>query len=378
MSKIVIACDSFKGSLTSVEASAAIREGILAACPQAQVVEIPVADGGEGTMEVLSRLIGAKPCSCAAHDALGREITAEYAMGEFDGAPTAIIDMATASGLTLLKKEERNPAVASTFGTGEMILDAWQRGCRNFIVGIGGSATNDAGKGMLEALGVRFLDRKGEPLASGGESLNDFAALDMSDARKDVLSASFTIICDVTNPLYGPNGAAYVFAPQKGADAAMVERLDKGLRRFALVVEVLTGKSISSLPGAGAAGGLGAAFAAFFRATLKRGIDTVLDIARFDEAVEGASLVITGEGKSDSQTLFGKVPMGVLRRAAGVPTVIISGSVEDVAELQKAGFAGVYASKPAAMPLEQAMLPEVAKNNLRSTASQVISSIKLC
>ena len=237
MKKIVIAPDSFKGSLTSLQVAQAIEEGIHMTLPSVHVIKIPVADGGEGTMHTLVDALHGIYTTCKVYNPLMREITAKYGILKNSDSYTAIIDMASASGLTLLTEKERNPLITSTYGTGQLIADAYARGCRHFIIGIGGSATNDAGKGMLEALGCRFLDANGHPLAQGGESLNLLSHIDTSGVKTSLLHSDFTIICDVNNPLYGESGAAHIFASQKGASFAAIEILDKGLRRFAFCVK---------------------------------------------------------------------------------------------------------------------------------------------
>lgn len=371
--KIVIASDSFKGSLTSAEVAAAAAAGIKEVLPSAEVVELAVADGGEGTADILIRAIGGERVSCVVADPLGRPVKAAYGIADTTEGKTALIDMASASGLTLLADRERDPLVTTTAGTGQMIVDAYDRGCRNFLIGIGGSATCDGGSGMLTALGFRFLDDEGRELPPGGGSLLSLASIDCSVAMIDVTRCRFTVMCDVTNPLYGPDGAACVFAPQKGASPEAVALLDKALRGYAGVVRLATGLDVSHKLGAGAAGGLGEAFLAFFNCELKSGIEAVLDFVGFDRAVRGASFVITGEGRIDGQTLFGKLPLGVCRRAAsvGVPTVAIAGMISDPASLLKGGFAGVFPMLRRVVPLETAMSREEATANVAGAAASI-------
>ena len=306
-----------------------------------------------------------------------REITAEYGIIKNSDSYTAIIDMASASGLTLLTEKERNPLITSTYGTGQLIADAYARGCRHFIIGIGGSATNDAGKGMLEALGCRFLDANGHPLTQGGESLNLLSHIDISGVKASLLRSDFTIICDVNNPLYGESGAAHIFASQKGASFAAIEILDKGLRRFAFCVKKQFGIDIAHTPGAGAAGGMGAAFTAFFNATLKSGIKAILKILDFEKIITGADLIITGEGKIDKQTLMGKLSQGILFAAQkkSIPVIALGGTIEDWKLLTDAGFLGVFCIQSSAIPLSQAMQPEITIENLKQTTSQIIRLI---
>lgn len=283
------------------------------------------------------------------------------------------MEMAAASGLTLLSESERDPLQTSTYGTGEMILDALRRGCRRFFIGIGGSATNDAGMGMLRALGYRFADASGNPLEGRGSDLSRVVRIDVSGADPRLRESSFTVACDVGNPLFGPNGAAYVFAPQKGADEETVMQLDIGLRDFASVIMRDMRVDVSSIPGAGAAGGLGAAFCAFLGADLRKGIEMVLEAVGFDRAIADASLIFTGEGSVDAQSLMGKVVSGVSSHAreAGVPVVVLGGKVADRVALAKAGLTALpVVSGP--MPLPQAMRPEVAEANVRDTAGAVM------
>ena len=377
MKKIVIAPDSFKGSLTSLQVAQAIEEGIHMTLPSAHVIKIPVADGGEGTMHTLVDALHGIYTTCKVYNPLMREITAEYGIIKNSDSYTAIIDMASASGLTLLTEKERNPLITSTYGTGQLIADAYARGCRHFIIGIGGSATNDAGKGMLEALGCRFLDANGHPLTQGGESLNLLSHIDISGVKTSLLRSGFTIICDVNNPLYGESGAAHIFASQKGASFAAIEILDKGLRRFAFCIKKQFGIDIAHTPGAGAAGGMGAAFTTFFNATLKSGIKTILKILDFEKRITGADLIITGEGKIDKQTLMGKLSQGVLFavQKKSIPVIALGGTIEDRKLLTDAGFLGVFCIQSSAIPLSQAMQPEITAENLKQTTSQIIRLI---
>ena len=366
--KIVVASDSFKGSLTSLEVAQSVAKAVKEAYPSCEVVEVNVADGGEGTMDALQQTLGGRKVILEVSDPLGRPVDASYVILE-DGS-TAVLEMSAASGLPLLAPEERNPSKTSTLGTGELIRDALDKGCRKFLVGIGGSATNDAGMGMLHALGYRFMDASGTELAPVGGTMINVASIDMSGRHPALSEAQFIVACDVKAPLYGPDGAAYVFAPQKGADNEMVEALDMGLRHFAEVSAFATGCDSSSLEGSGAAGGLGYAFRQFLGASLERGVEMVLDAIHFDELLNGADLVITGEGRVDSQTLTGKTPYGVARRALrqGIPVVAIGGSVAlDKSQAQLAGFKDVLQVTPVGMSLQEAMKPEVAAENIYQT-----------
>ena len=373
-SKIVVASDSFKGSLSSLEVADAAAKAINECIPGCRVEKVEVADGGEGTMDALHRTLGGVKVAVEVCDPLGRAITASY-VKLADGV-TAVLEMAVASGLPLLAPQERNPMKTSTYGTGLLIADALRKGCRKFLIGIGGSATNDAGMGMLEALGVRFLDVEGNLLHGSGESLEKVEDIDLSGVCAGLAESEFIIACDVDAPLYGPKGAACVFAPQKGADAEMVAKLNDGLEHFSSVVKRVTGKEVSDIPGAGAAGGLGGGFVAFLPARLERGIEMVLDAISFDERIRGASLIITGEGRVDFQTLTGKTPYGILKRARrqGIPVVAIGGSVAlGEKEASEAGFAGVYAVTPSDMPLEEAMKPETAVRNIYDTVKNILN-----
>ena len=374
--KIIVASDSFKGSLSSLGVAEAAAKAITEVCPECNVVKVDVADGGEGTMDALRGTLGGRKISIEVSDPLGRPVLASYVI--LDDGSTAVLEMATASGLPLLTPAERNPLKTSTFGTGQLIADALNRGCRKFLVGIGGSATNDAGMGMLQALGVRFFDVEGNLLQGRGESLELVHSIDMSSLCEGLSESEFIVACDVDAPLYGPKGAAYVFAPQKGADPDMVQQLDMGLKHFAgkvLSCNVTPGDS-SYTPGAGAAGGLGFGFIAFLNARLERGIEMVLDAIGFDSIIENADLIITGEGRVDSQTLTGKTPFGVLKRAEkqDIPVVAIGGSVTlDPQAALEAGFAGVYAVTPEGMPLETAMRPDVASENISNTVRNILN-----
>ena len=343
MKKIIVASDSFKGSLSSAEVAAAVAEGVRDVYPECKVVCLEAGDGGEGTSGALMRALGGSAVRCEAHDPLMRPILAEYGISA-DGR-TAIIDMAAASGLTLLLTEERNPLLTTTFGTGEMIADALRRGCRRVIVGLGGSATNDGGTGMLTALGIRFLNARGEVLPGTGESLEKIVCADCSGALTGLAAAEFIAACDVESPLCGPRGAAYVYAPQKGADAAATEALDRGLRNFGEIAETVYGHGILEADGAGAAGGAGAGMMAYLHARMVPGAELLLDALDFDRLVADADLVITGEGRMDEQTLMGKLPLRVLRRAAahGVPVIALAGSVSVT---DNPGFAAIAAVSP--------------------------------
>ena len=375
MNKIVITSDSFKGSLTSVEVARSAAKGIGEVFPECTVVEVNVADGGEGTVDAVVDALHGKKVAVAVSDPLGRSIKSKYGIA----GDTAVIEMDAASGLPLLSVEERNPLVTSKRGTGEMIMDAMARGCRTFLVGIGGSATNDAGTGMLQAMGFKFYDAEGYLIddCCGGR-LEDIAVIDDSCVPQSVKESDFAVACDVDTPFCGPEGAAPVFAPQKGADAAMVCRLDAGMASFARVIKAKYGIDVVPVAGAGAAGGMGGAFLAFLGATLKKGIDMVLDAIGFDEIIAGADLVITGEGKVDFQTAKGKTAAGVLARGKrlGILVIAIGGCVEMCDSLEQMGFAGIYPILEEKVPLEVAMQRDFASANVTRTVARVLRNMR--
>lgn len=372
MKRITVAVDSFKGSLSSREVADAVEQGIVSVLPDCKVQKVSIADGGEGTVEAMVDTLSGEWVEIEVRDPLMRPIKVRY--GVVDGGATAVMEMSAASGLPLLAESERNPLKTTTYGTGEMIADAIRLGCRKILIGIGGSATNDAGVGMLSALGFRFYDAAGELLSGGGEVLQRIARIDNSQAIPQLSECEFVVACDVKNPLYGEAGAAYVFAPQKGADKAMVEQLDEGLRNFAQVVANYCGEELSSWPGAGAGGGLGFGFKALLGAELRPGIDMVLDAIRFSSIIEGCDLVITGEGRIDSQTVMGKAPSGVLRMATAqnIPTVAIGGAVEMCEELAGSSFVAILPVVAGPVTLQEAMRKDVAHKNIRRTTEQII------
>ncbi len=371
MSTILLAFDSFKRSLTSREVADAFEEGMRSVVPDCQVRKVCLADGGEGTAEALVSTLHGEWVEVEVSDPLMRPIRARY--GVVDDGQTAVIEMASASGLTLLADDERNPLKTSTYGTGQLMADVLKRGCRKLLIGIGGSATNDAGTGMLSALGFRFLDAEGNTLEGCGESLERIASIDVSHALPSLNSCEIRVACDVTNPFCGPRGAACIFAPQKGADEAMVERLDRGMAHFAEVILLYNKVDVTNIPGAGAAGGLGGAFSALLGARLCRGVELVLDTLHFDKLLQDCDLVVTGEGRIDHQTLMGKAPMGVLEVASrrGIPTIAIGGSVEWCKELEDSAFASILSINEAGLPLHLAMRPDVTRENLRRMGRKV-------
>ncbi|MBU5476282.1 glycerate kinase [Eubacterium sp. MSJ-21] len=389
--KIVVAMDSFKGSLTSLEAGNAVRDGILERYPDFDVQIFPVADGGEGTVEALTfgkEHVQTRTISVTGP--IGTEVSAGYTIYEQAGEKTAVLEMAQAAGLPLVPEERRNPMHTTTYGVGEMIRDAITCGCRKFILGIGGSATNDAGIGMLQALGFHFMDEAGREVGYGAEGLAQVRAITTEDVMPELASCTFQIACDVTNPLVGAQGCSAVFAPQKGADAKMVQEMDAAMNRYADVVEDMyrknptpmenqltgydeAGKNVDKndrqshdkkrmTPGVGAAGGLGYACLMFLHATLKPGIDIVLDEIQIAQAIKNADAVITGEGRFDAQTLMGKTPIGVARIAKlySVPVYAFAGCFgADVQVCIDSGvFAGCYVASAACTEEEKQLAME--------------------
>lgn len=354
--KVVIAPDSFKGSLSAREVAQAIASGIRKVWPEAVIECVPLADGGEGTVRALVDATGGAIVDVRVTGPMGTPVDAFF--GLLGDGTTAVIEMAAASGLPLVPPAERDPGRATTRGTGELIRAALDRGCRKLIIGIGGSATNDGGAGMAQALGVSFKDKQGRELGPGGLALKELATIDVSGIDPRIREAEIVVACDVDNPLYGPRGASAVYGPQKGATPEMVEALDQSLRRLAEVIDETCGLDVQAIPGAGAAGGLGAGLVAFCGATLRPGIEIVLEALRFDERLQGADLVIAAEGGVDGQTAFGKAPSGVLKAAVRrkIPVVVVGGSIaDDAVTLYDRGFAAIVGCTPRPMPLEEAM-----------------------
>ena len=376
MKKIIIASDSFKGSVTSMEVANAAEKAIFRIYKDCTVVKTAVADGGEGTVDALVEALNGKIISCTVKGPLLDPVKARY--GILGDEKTAVIEMATASGLTLINENQRNPLLTSTFGTGELIKDALARGCQKLLIGIGGSATNDAGTGMLQALGFRFFDENGNELDGCGENLSKIVSIDHSHILPQLKNAEFTIACDVKNPFTGPNGASHIFARQKGADEEMILKLEDGMKKFAKYINEKEGKNIEDVPGAGAAGGLGGGFLAFLNAKLKPGVEMVLEIINFNKIIENADLVITGEGKVDKQTAMGKAPGGVLKAASkkNIPVIALGGCVEDVKELNHMGFLAVFPILPFPVTLEIAMQKEFTLKNITRTLEQYLRAIK--
>lgn len=372
--KVVIAIDSLKGSLSSLEAGNAIREGLLRAMPEAEALVKPVADGGEGTCDALVDAFGGKRVAVEVTGPYGAPVQAVY--GWLPEQRLAVMEMAAAAGITLSPRRE--PQEATSFGVGQMIADALDRGCREFLIGIGGSATNDGGLGMLTALGFRFLDRQGAPCGVTGGELDRVARVELTGVRRELAECRFRIACDVNNPLCGETGCTYIFGPQKGVKPEQREALDKAMSAYADATAAALGRDFRATPGAGAAGGLGFAFLAYLNGELKPGIQLVLDAIGLEACLKDADLVVTGEGCLDHQTAFGKTPAGVAQCAKefGVPVVAFAGGISPGAEVcNQRGIDAYFAILPRVMPLEEAMEPETARRNMAQTAEQVFRLI---
>lgn len=370
--KVVIAIDSLKGSLTSIEAGIAIKEGILAAKPDARITVKPLADGGEGTTDALIDGLGAQRINVTVTGPLGNPVSCCY--GYLQESSTAIMEMASAAGIILVSDLEKNPMRATTYGVGEMICDAIERGCRNFIIGLGGSATNDGGIGMLKALGYSFLDKEGNDAGEGGQALSRIALIDDRKLHPQLQECHFKVACDVNNPLCGANGATYIYGPQKGVTENMKEELDAGMAHYAGVTSAFLANDYALSEGAGAAGGLGFAFLSYLNARLQPGIELILEAIGLEQYIPGADYVITGEGRLDYQTAMGKAPAGVAKLAKkyGVKVIAFAGSVtKDASVCNEFGIDAFFPILREITTLEEAMKPETAKYNLRAAAEQV-------
>lgn len=375
--KAVIAIDSLKGSLSSVQAGSAAAEGIRRVYPDAQIDIFPIADGGEGTVDALVTGLKGKKQTVSAMDPLGRPIVCEY--GILPNG-TAVIEMSCAAGITLITKEERNPLHTTTYGVGEVIRDAIARGCRNFVIGIGGSATNDGGIGMLQALGFGILDAVGKPVSMGGKGLQEITAITTENALPELKQCRFQIACDVTNPLCGSHGCSAVYGPQKGATPEMVAQMDTWLQNYAGIVKTVLPHSDQNMPGAGAAGGIGFAFAAFLNGKLVSGIDLILREIDIETHIQTADIVITGEGRLDAQTVMGKAPIGIAKIAKKYqkPVIAFSGCVTDGAKVCNShGIDAFFPIVKGACTLEEAMDSENAFRNMADTAEQAFRLLKI-
>ena len=364
--RVLIACDSFKDALSADQVCRAIAKGLKAAHPGVESVEMPLSDGGEGVLDILRRTLSLKSVSLSVSDPLGRPVKATYGLSE-DGR-TALVEMAEASGLQRLSLKERNPLLTSTFGTGELLADAKKRGASRVLLAIGGSATNDAGIGMAAALGWQFLDAKGEKITPRGGCMGAIARI---IPPEEMPFENAEVLCDVTNPLYGPNGAAWIYGRQKGGSDQSLAELDAGLAHVAALVEQQTGrKGLAQMPGAGAAGGMGFGGLAFLNASLRRGIEVIMDLVGFDDAVAKADLVITGEGHIDGQSGQGKLVSGVCARAGKVPVIGLCGKLSATPEATRAiGLKAAYSINAVELPLAEMLAATAA--NLEKTAAAI-------
>lgn len=371
--KVVTAIDSFKGSMTSLEAGEAAKEGVLRACPGAEVEVRPMADGGEGTVDALVYAMGAERQTIRVEGPFGAPTDCTYGWAE--ASKTAVMEMSQAAGITLVPRDQLNPLRASTYGVGEMIRDALDRGARMIYIGIGGSATNDGGAGMLQALGFRLLDGAGCDISRGAAGLRALAAIDPSGADPAIQACRFRVISDVQNPLTGPEGASAIFGPQKGADPAMVEELDGLLARYADLAKEVVPAADPAVPGSGAAGGLGFGLRTFLGASLEPGIDIVLEVTRLEDYIRDADLVLTGEGRLDRQTVMGKAPAGVAALAGkhGHPVLAFAGSVTpDAGVCNDHGIDAFFPILRGISTLDEAMDPETAKKNMADAVEQAV------
>ena len=374
--KILISPQAFKESLSGMEAAQAIEEGILRVLPNARTTLVPIADGGDGTLETLVATTGGTIQEATVADPLGRPITATW--GALGDGQTAMIEMSRASGLALLKEQERNPRITSTSGTGQLIMEALDYGFSKLIIGIGGSATNDGGAGMAQALGVKLLDRNGTNLEPGGSSLKDLHQIDISNIDSRIKTATIMVATDVSNILCGPTGASAVYGPQKGATQSVIEELDQCLNHFAHSIRDNLNVDIKSVPGSGAAGGLGAGLMAFLKADLRSGVDVVLDTLQIESYLDQVDLVITGEGQMDYQTIFNKAPIGIAKRAQkkNIPVIAIVGSLgQGYEKVFDHGIDGVTSAVLAPMPLTKAT--DEAKSLLALAAERAIRLVEV-
>lgn len=353
--KFLFASDSFKGTLSSEQIITLLDAAAKNVFPDCETMGIPVADGGEGTIDAVISVLHGSIYEVDVHGPLMEEVVSRY--GE-TGNGAAVIEMAAASGLPMVPVDKRDPRVTTTYGTGELIKTALDRGCRDITIAIGGSATNDGGMGAMRALGIRFLDENGEELSGCGNDLARVADIDISGLHSAVRDARFTIMCDVNNPLTGPDGATYTFGKQKGGSPEILDELEQGMIHYAALIREKMGTDVDQIPGSGAAGGLGAAFCVFLKAEMKSGIETVLDLIHFDELLEGVDLVITGEGRIDWQSAFGKVPSGIGNRCRkkGIPAIAIVGGMGDKAEMIfDHGIDSIITTINGAMGLDEAL-----------------------
>lgn len=376
--KITVSIDSFKGSLSTFEASSAVKEGVLRAIPNADVVCVPLADGGEGTVEAIVSAGNGEFVSVNVSGPLSRPVTAVY--GYIKKTKTAVIEMSSAAGITLIKDSERNPLYTTTFGVGEMILDALDKGCRRFVIGIGGSATNDGGTGMLSALGFEFLDKNENPIKQGAQGLCDLSKIKTDKVDKRLFECSFNIACDVTNPLCGEFGCSRIYGPQKGADEPMIEDMDRWLKNYASLTKSIFPNADESYPGCGAAGGMGFAFMSYLGGKLTSGAKLVTRETSLENHIKDSDIVITGEGRLDGQTAMGKAPVGVAKIAKkyGKKVIAFCGAVTDEAVLcNSEGIDAFFPILRKPCSLDEAMDKQNAYKNMADTAEQVFRLINV-
>ncbi|WP_243290901.1 glycerate kinase [Bacillus sp. FJAT-47783] len=376
--RVVIVIDSFKGCVSSLEASKAISDGVTAVFPNADIDVVPLADGGEGTVEAFIHAVGGQLISTEVTGPLGEKTIGTY--GILEDGRTAVIEIAAACGLPLVPLKKRNPLLTTSYGVGELIIHAIENGCRDFIIGLGGSATNDAGVGMLQALGFNFFTRENKRIGLGGKELRNIAKVDFTHVLPGLKQCTFRVACDVTNPLYGNNGAAYVFAPQKGANEHMVKELDEGLKNFANVTRRELQIEIQHIKGAGAAGGLGAAFLGYLNGVLAPGTDILFKMVLLEEKIKKADMIITGEGKIDGQTSMGKAPLGVAKLAKKYekPVIALAGSIsrDEASWLHEVGMTSYFSILNKPMSLDEAMKPHITLQNLTHHTEQLFRLLK--
>lgn len=376
--KIVIAPDSFKESLSASDIAMAIKEGFAQIYPNAQYTLLPVADGGEGTVEAMVKALDGHIINTIITDPLGAKGSAFY--GISGDNQCAIIEMAAASGLERVPTDKRDAKITTSYGTGELIKDALDKGTQKFIIGIGGSATNDGGSGMLQALGVKLLDKSGNQIGYGGQALAALETIDIRQMDRRLKHCIFEVACDVTNPLTGDNGASAIFGPQKGATIADIKLLDKNLKHFANIIKKEFNIDVENIPGTGAAGGMGAALLAFLNAKLRPGIEIITEVLKLDDLIKNADLVITGEGKLDHQSINGKVPVGVanIAKKYNKPVIAIVGSLGDNAEIvYPYGISAMFSILSKISTLSEALDPNTARNNVFQSARNIAAALKI-
>ena len=374
--KILVAPDSFKESLSAIQVAEAISKGVLKIIPNAEIIKIPISDGGEGLLDALVNDKNGKIITVKVYDPLYRSIAAEY--GILNEGTTAVIEMAKASGLELLKEQEKNPCITSSYGTGQLILDALDRGCQKIIIGIGGSATNDGGMGMVKALGGKFINNEGVELTEGGGALGELSSINLTNFDKRISNCKIVVACDVTNKLTGENGASFVYGAQKGGSKEQLEFLDKNLEHYAAIIRNHLGIEIENINGAGAGGGMGAGLMAFLNAELKSGIDLILETLEIKKHIKNIDLIITGEGKIDKQTLQGKTILGIaaLAKEYHVPVIAITGKIGDnIDEIYKLGITSIFSIVNKPMKLEEAI--NDVEYLIQSCIETIIRTIKL-